>query len=66
MGGAECFRALRTKSDVPVLIATGYASDVEVQRLTSEGASLIEKPFSAAQLVDEVARLIPAPKAACA
>ena len=66
MGGAECFHALRTASDVPVLIATGYASDADAQQLTSEGASLIEKPFSAAQLLDEVARLIPAPKAACA
>ena len=60
MGGAECFHELRKSNDVPVLIATGYAADGDAQRLTSEGAVLIEKPFAARQLFDEVARLIPA------
>ncbi len=64
MGGAECFRELRKLGDVPVLVATGYAADLEVQQLTSEGAALIEKPFSTAQLLEEVVRLIPAAKAA--
>jgi two-component system, cell cycle sensor histidine kinase and response regulator CckA len=58
MGGAECFKKLRQRSSVPVLIATGYASDDEAQALTAEGAALLEKPFPPSMLVREVARLL--------
>jgi signal transduction histidine kinase len=58
MGGAECFLRLRTQSDVPVLIATGYADDEQVRDAVSAGAQIIEKPFSAAQLREQVTRLI--------
>ncbi|MBV8756826.1 MAG: response regulator [Deltaproteobacteria bacterium] len=58
MGGAECFRRLRERSSVPVLIATGYSNDEEAQSLVSAGATILEKPFSSAQLKAEVLRLI--------
>jgi len=58
MGGAECFRRLRERCDVPVLIATGYSNDEEAQSLVSAGAIILEKPFSAQQLKAEVLRLI--------
>ena len=58
MGGAECFRRLRERSNVPVLIATGYSNDEEAQSLVSAGATILEKPFSSAQLKGEVLRLI--------
>ncbi len=58
MGGAECFRKLRERSSVPVLIATGYAADDEAQALTADGAALLEKPFPPSMLVKEVARLL--------
>jgi CheY-like chemotaxis protein len=64
MGGAECFRRLRERSDVPVLIATGYTNDDEAQSLVSAGATILEKPFSAQQLKAEVLRLITSERSA--
>ncbi len=58
MGGAECFRRLRETSNVPILIATGYAIDEEAQAMVAQGAALLEKPFSAHQLRQEVSRLL--------
>ncbi|MCE9574581.1 MAG: response regulator [Deltaproteobacteria bacterium] len=58
MGGAECFRQIRTRSDVPILIATGYAHEREVQVLVAAGAILLEKPYPATDLQREVARLL--------
>ncbi len=60
MGGAACFDHLRAKSDVPVLVTTGYTNDAEVQTLLERGASLLEKPYASADLVREVRRLIAA------
>jgi CheY-like chemotaxis protein/signal transduction histidine kinase len=64
MGGAECFRKLREGSQVPVLIATGYAVDSDVQEMIARGAALIEKPFPSNDLVKQVARLLEAAKPA--
>jgi CheY-like chemotaxis protein len=58
MGGAECFHRLRESSQVPVLIATGYAADAEVQDIIARGAELIEKPYASGDLVAAVARLV--------
>jgi len=58
MGGAECFRELRRLSAVPVLIATGYAHEAEVQELLGAGAALIEKPYRSAELRDLVIQLL--------
>jgi signal transduction histidine kinase len=58
MDGATCFTELRTRSTVPVLIATGYAVDEILRGLLDRGASLIEKPYAAADLVREVQRLL--------
>jgi CheY-like chemotaxis protein len=62
MGGAECFRKLREAGQVPVLIATGYAVDADVQDMVAHGAALIEKPFPSNDLVKQVARLLEAAK----
>ncbi|MDB4957998.1 MAG: domain S-box [Myxococcales bacterium] len=61
MGGAECFRHIRERSAVPVLIATGYAVDAEAQALVAAGATILEKPFPSADLQREVARLMHRP-----
>jgi signal transduction histidine kinase/CheY-like chemotaxis protein len=66
MGGAECFRKLREHSQVPVLIATGYAVDADVQEMVARGAALIEKPFRSSELVKQVARLLEIGKSAVA
>jgi signal transduction histidine kinase/CheY-like chemotaxis protein len=58
MGGAECFRELRRLSEVPVLIATGYADDADVQAMVARGAVVIEKPFVSSDLMTEISRLI--------
>jgi len=62
MGGAECFRRLRQASQVPVLIATGYAVDADVQEMVAHGAALIEKPFPSSDLVRQVGKLLEAAK----
>ena len=62
MGGAECFRQLRARSNVPVLVATGYAADDNMRELFAAGARIIEKPYAAAALRNEVTQLLqPAP-----
>jgi len=58
MSGAECFAKLRAITSVPVLVATGYALDKDVQMLVARGAALIEKPFSSSALIVEIARLL--------
>jgi signal transduction histidine kinase len=58
MGGAECFRRLRTRSDVPVVIATGYAVEEQVRELVAAGARILEKPFAASELRREATRLL--------
>ena len=58
MGGPECFAALRRKSPVPVLLATGYAVDAEAQELVAAGAGIIEKPFRSEDLVREVTQML--------
>jgi signal transduction histidine kinase/CheY-like chemotaxis protein len=62
MGGAECFRRLRQAGQVPVLIATGYAVDADVQEMVARGAALIEKPFPSSDLVRQVGELLEAAK----
>jgi CheY-like chemotaxis protein len=58
MGGSECFAAMRQRSRVPILVATGYAVDTEAQALVAAGAGLIEKPFRSEDLVREVTRML--------
>ncbi len=58
MGGRECFEQLRTRTDVPVLVTTGHTSDDAAQQLIAQGAAFLEKPFPAADLVREAARLL--------
>jgi CheY-like chemotaxis protein len=58
MGGPECFAALRRKSQVPILLATGYAVDAEARALVAAGARIIEKPFRSEELVREVTRML--------
>jgi signal transduction histidine kinase/CheY-like chemotaxis protein len=58
MGGAECFRRLRERTGIPVLIATGYADVDELSALVEQGAAVLEKPFPASRLAEEVTRLL--------
>lgn len=62
MGGGECFAKLRERSDVPVLIATGYAADDKMRELFAAGARIMEKPYAAADLRREVTDLLEAPR----
>jgi signal transduction histidine kinase/ActR/RegA family two-component response regulator len=58
MGGAECFRELRVRGEVPVLVMTGYAVETEAQTLVARGAALLEKPAPSADVLREVMRLL--------
>jgi signal transduction histidine kinase/ActR/RegA family two-component response regulator len=62
MNGAEVFRLLRERSQVKVLIATGYAMEEEVQSLVSTGARVLEKPFKIQALEQEIERVLPRAK----
>lgn len=62
MGGAECFRRLRAQCEVPVIIATGYAMDEQMQELVAAGARVLEKPFPASELRREVSQLLGSPR----
>jgi signal transduction histidine kinase len=64
MNGAEVFRALRTRGNVPILIATGYAVEEELQQLVATGARLLEKPYKLAALESEVERALGIARAA--
>ncbi|MEO8844599.1 MAG: hypothetical protein ABI591_21005 [Kofleriaceae bacterium] len=54
---------MRARSNVKVLIATGYAMEEEVQSLVSTGARaracVLEKPFKIQALEQEIERALP-------
>ena len=55
MGGLALFDALRERDDgVPVVLMTGYASEVEEKRLPADIAGVLDKPL----IVQEVARVV--------
>ncbi len=58
MDGAECFRRLRETSAVPVIVATGYAADRDLQAMVARGAILVEKPYEPAELLAEIRRVL--------
>ena len=58
MTGADVFRALRAKSKVKVVIATGYAVERDVQELVDLGARVLEKPYKVAALEAEIDRAL--------
>jgi CheY-like chemotaxis protein len=62
MNGSEVFHALRERSNVKVLISTGYAMEEEVQSLVSTGARVLEKPFKLQALEEEIERALPRAK----
>jgi len=59
MTGAECFRALRQRRNVPILLMSGYTDHAAARALLEAGASgFLEKPFTAEQLGAEVDRIL--------
>ncbi|MCX5744145.1 MAG: response regulator [Proteobacteria bacterium] len=61
MGGNECFRKLRERSKVPVLLASGFAPDHEAQMLlAADAAGFLEKPFTRGQLSATIDKILTA------
>lgn len=60
MGGEEAFRELRQlRSDVRVVLTSGYNEVEAVRRFTGKGlAGFIQKPFSSARLVDKLRSVV--------
>ena len=58
MGGAECFRRIRATSAIPVLLATGYAAEGELDELVAAGVQVLEKPFPPDELRRRIVRLL--------
>jgi signal transduction histidine kinase/ActR/RegA family two-component response regulator len=57
--GPACYRELRKLGPTPVLLVSGFASDVAAQELLDEGADgFLEKPYTAEQLRAELDRLL--------
>jgi signal transduction histidine kinase/CheY-like chemotaxis protein len=56
MSGVECLRELRAiRADIPVLLSSGYNEQDAVARVAGRGlAGFLQKPYTAAQLVDKV------------
>jgi two-component system cell cycle sensor histidine kinase/response regulator CckA len=59
LDGAATFRALRERSNVPVLLVSGYTDHTAAQQLLNEGAEgFLEKPYTAEQLGAEIDRIL--------
>ena len=59
MNGAACFRALRERRPVPILLVSGYTDHAAARELLSAGASgFLEKPYTAEQLAAEIDRIL--------
>ncbi len=59
MDGAACFRELRKRYPVPVLLTSGYTEHTAAKELLAAGASgFLEKPYTAEQLGVEVERIL--------
>ena len=59
MTGAECFKALRQRANVPILLMSGYTDHTAAKALLEAGANgFLEKPFTVEQLGTEVDRLL--------
>ena len=61
MGGAVCFEQLREiRTDVRVIISSGYAADAEAFARTSKANSFLRKPFRMMQLLQTVRHVLDA------
>lgn len=60
MNGLDCHKALRKiRPDIPVLLATGYAKDAEIEQMQQTGIQgYIRKPFRAAELSQAIRRAL--------
>jgi DNA-binding NtrC family response regulator len=60
MSGVELFARLRRLNpEVKVLLASGYSSEGEADRLLEQGAAVfLQKPFTLQQLSETLARLL--------
>ena len=59
MDGAACFRELRARGSVPILLTSGYTDHEAAQELLAAGASgFLEKPYTAEQLGAEIDRIL--------
>jgi len=52
--GIELSRAIRTRSDVPIVVVTGYREAFRTRVRAVPGVTVIEKPFDLNDLVDLV------------
>jgi CheY-like chemotaxis protein len=61
-GGAAAFESIRAEDPAAaVLIVSGFSHEGEVQRLLAAGAAgFLQKPFTARELAEALARIIPA------
>lgn len=59
LDGFECLRLIREKSDIPVLISSGYGasiSEAELGRMNAQG--ILQKPFALEDIRQKVQQLI--------
>jgi signal transduction histidine kinase/CheY-like chemotaxis protein len=62
MSGIECFRKLRARSAVPILLVSGLDPDNEVRDLLASGAAaFLDKPFPSTTLQAMVGQLMASP-----
>jgi signal transduction histidine kinase/CheY-like chemotaxis protein len=57
--GSEVYSFVQTlRPGLPIIICSGYADTIEVQRILSGGHSMLSKPFTSRQVEDALAQLI--------
>jgi len=60
MGGGEALPELRRiRPDAKILLTSGYSEAEALQSLRGSVAGFLQKPFTPAQLVEEIARVLP-------
>jgi CheY-like chemotaxis protein len=59
MGGEEAFRLMNEmRPDIPIVISTGYGDTSVHEQFSSALAGVIQKPYTAAMLVDMLAAVL--------
>jgi PAS domain S-box-containing protein len=60
MNGEETFRELRSRSDVPVILMSGYNEIEATRRFTAKGlAGFLPKPFTPEELIERLRAALP-------
>ncbi|MCX7835951.1 MAG: PAS domain S-box protein [bacterium] len=59
MGGLELYREVKKRfSQIPILLMSGYTSDMDYEKLKHENVYLINKPFTISELIQKIQQIV--------